>query len=505
MTFLYPIYLYGLALMAIPVIIHYFNFQRAKRVAFTNVAFLKTVKDTTNARNRLKHLLAMLARMLFIAMLSIAFAQPILPAFQSERALSSNNHVSVYFDNSFSMQNEQDGHRLLDMGMHYVEQIASAFPKNYKFQLMSNEMEGNLGYFFENDRLADKASAVSFCNIGRDLRQVYARQLEAIRLASGAEGNHIFWISDFQKGHLPDLSQLKPDSSQHLYLVHIFPNAEYNLSIDSVWLETPFVKAQENQTLKALISNHSGQLAENKVVKLFIDGNQASSATVNVPAKGQETILFNFSIPEPGAKKCQLTIEDYPVTFDNDYFFSLQVAPKIKIVSVSGTESSYIPDVYSNEAFFEVQHYLEGRLDYATLQQADIIVLSGVAQLPAGLMSAIRQAYAKGVTLAIFPAPGQSASDIASLASVGMKQIPVVPLQEGAAKHAFELQAPDVKAPFFEGVFERIAPNMAMPYNAPALEWSGAGETLLRYKSGVPFLSLFKDGAKQLYLFAGPI
>ncbi|MFW5761853.1 MAG: BatA domain-containing protein, partial [Cyclobacteriaceae bacterium] len=43
MEFLYPQFLYGLAALAIPIIVHLFNFRKAKRVYFSNNFFLKNL------------------------------------------------------------------------------------------------------------------------------------------------------------------------------------------------------------------------------------------------------------------------------------------------------------------------------------------------------------------------------------------------------------------------------------------------------------------------------
>ena len=79
MQFLYPTFLYALLALAIPIIIHLFFFRRFKKVYFTNVRFLKEIKEETSARQRLKNLLVLLMRLLAMAALVLAFAQPFLP------------------------------------------------------------------------------------------------------------------------------------------------------------------------------------------------------------------------------------------------------------------------------------------------------------------------------------------------------------------------------------------------------------------------------------------
>ena len=79
MQFLYPSFLWALLALAIPIIIHLFYFRRFKKVFFTNVKFLKEVKEETSARSRLRNLLTLLMRLGAMAALVLAFAQPFQP------------------------------------------------------------------------------------------------------------------------------------------------------------------------------------------------------------------------------------------------------------------------------------------------------------------------------------------------------------------------------------------------------------------------------------------
>ena len=64
MAFAQPLFLIALAGLAIPVIIHLFNFRRYKKVYFTNVSFIADIKQESKKRSQLKHLLILLMRLL---------------------------------------------------------------------------------------------------------------------------------------------------------------------------------------------------------------------------------------------------------------------------------------------------------------------------------------------------------------------------------------------------------------------------------------------------------
>src|SRR6187551_1622500 len=103
MLFTYPAFLFALSALSIPVIIHLFNFRRFKKIYFTNVRFLQEIKQDTRSRSRLKHLLILIARLLALAFLVFAFAQPFIPVSKSSNIATGTKHVSIYVDNSYSM------------------------------------------------------------------------------------------------------------------------------------------------------------------------------------------------------------------------------------------------------------------------------------------------------------------------------------------------------------------------------------------------------------------
>src|SRR6187551_2665809 len=113
MKFANSYFLFALLALAIPIIVHLFNFRKFKRVYFTNVRFLKEVKQDTKARNKIKNLLILCCRLFAVLFLVLAFAQPYIP--RENGAIRTGDKVlSVYIDNSFSMDAVGKNGTLLD-------------------------------------------------------------------------------------------------------------------------------------------------------------------------------------------------------------------------------------------------------------------------------------------------------------------------------------------------------------------------------------------------------
>ncbi|NNE29623.1 MAG: hypothetical protein HKN16_08295, partial [Saprospiraceae bacterium] len=125
MQFLFPGFLFALFALAIPVLIHLFYFRRFKKVYFTNVKFLKEVKEETNSRRRLRNFLILLSRLFAFAFIIFAFAQPFLPLDQEVQ--KGKKAVSVFVDNSFSMNALSEDVPLINQAKQKAREIVQGF------------------------------------------------------------------------------------------------------------------------------------------------------------------------------------------------------------------------------------------------------------------------------------------------------------------------------------------------------------------------------------------
>ena len=141
MYFLYPAFLFALLSLTIPVVIHLFNFRKYKKVYFSNVQFLKEVQERQASRRNLKERLILAARLLALLFLILAFARPYIPGAQNANA-GKQQVISVFVDNSYSMETLNREGSLLDEAKRRAKEIASDYNINDRFQLVTQDFEG---------------------------------------------------------------------------------------------------------------------------------------------------------------------------------------------------------------------------------------------------------------------------------------------------------------------------------------------------------------------------
>jgi len=104
MTFVFPILLGGLALIAVPILLHLIFRQKPRRLQFPAFRFLIKRHRTNLRKLQLRHILLLALRILLIAAICLALARPKL--FYTELNLSSDRPVAAVFilDTSYSME-----------------------------------------------------------------------------------------------------------------------------------------------------------------------------------------------------------------------------------------------------------------------------------------------------------------------------------------------------------------------------------------------------------------
>ncbi len=448
----------------------------------------------------------MAARVLAIACLVLAFAQPFL-AGKSEMGISRQGVTSLYLDNSYSMQNEENSKRYIDIATGRLGDLLGLFRNATSLQLLTNDFTAQEQTLATADKIRDRLTTIGLSHTPRTLSDVYRRQENLMARHVTAGKNQLFWFSDFQKSTVGDLSKLSVDSTNKLFLVPVQATPEKNIFVDSVWLNTPFIRELQNNILFVKVSNSGVEEAQSTVIKLYLDDAQVSTASVDVPANGSATARFNFSIKGRGYKKGRITFDDFPITFDNDYYFVLNASPVINVVHLYGQQSGgqYIENVYDNDSLFRTQSFSMSNVDVGLLRSADLVVLEGVDQPSGSIRAALDDFVKKGGSLAVIPPrePNQSAYSpfLTTLGVSGLSS------KEGTPQPV-PLNVPNKEIPFFSDVFEesiRQEANLSLPAASPTWQWGNFGSVLLSLRSGQPYLSQASVGKGKVYLFAAPL
>ena len=515
MNFLYPSFLFGLMAISVPIAIHLFNFRRTRRVFFTNVALLRNVQTETKSFRRLKHWLILACRCLFLACLVLAFAQPFIPS-KNKLGLSRQGVTSLYVDNSYSMQNERNAKRYLDIAISKLDELLTLFRNATSLQLLTNDFSAAEQQAGSAELIRDRVASIRFAHTPRTLETVYRRQRNLLSSLNPGGRNQLFWFSDFQKSTAGDLSRLKIDTTDQLFIVPLDAQSTKNIYVDSVWLSTPFIREMQNNSLNVKLTNAGKEAVKNLPIRLYLDDTQTSTASAVLAPGGSATVSLNFNVITKGYHRGRIVFEDFPITFDNQYYFVIEASPAVRIVhlydqkaSPSAGAQGYIDAVYSNDSLFVRRSFNAQNFDVGQLKETDLVVLEGVAGINGTLRTELENFVRQGGSLAIIPPANPDANSYGPFLrtlGVGSIQITSTP---GSTPSLIPVAEPDKRNPFFRDVFQQgyQAESLNMPSESPVWRWS-AGARLLTLRDGSPLLTQSKGGgqsAGSVYMMASPL
>ncbi len=474
MSLAFPSFLWALTVLSVPILIHLFNFRRTKRVYFSNNRLLKQVKQETTQQRRLKQFLVLAARLLFLFFLVIAFAQPYRPA---KEQIASGHQVVIYLDNSQSMASKvAEKLRALDDGIGRGREILNVFPAESKFKLITNDFAPFSNNFKTKSEIEDILSQLKLSPIARTFEEVKKRMdIENTSI-------DIFWISDFQQSTLGKLSSV--DSLNQWHLVPIsYGKAISNVFIDSVYRDNPFAISGEKNSITAKLRNFGTAAREEVVVKLIINAAQSASATANIEPNSYAQVVFDLPVGLRKFNAAKIVVNDFPISFDNEFYFNLNKGEKIKIVEIKNEQpTTSIEAVFGNKELFTIHSFLSTNINYSLIKEANLVVVNEITLVDNALQTTLREYQERGGLVLLIPASKPALSSYQFLVKSN-------PLLQMAKSEIQDMDKLDFQNPFFDNVFEDKATALTMPKGKKLIDWGNDPSALLKLKDGQPFLT----------------
>lgn len=476
--------LFGLFALAIPIIIHLFNFRRHKIVYFSNTATLKTIEQENAKTKKLKYIISLIMRMLFIAGLVFAFAYPYNPE-QKLKVDDADNLVAVYIDNSMSMHSQSSEISLIEDARASARKIVSNISPSQRFVLLTNSRQPDNEYPMNQDEMLmsidamqTEASPMSFNNLYENLQMIMKR--------NGFKSASLFMYSDFQD-NMMSVDGLVADSAIQLVAMPLKSDYQQNIYIDTVWLSSPILQKGLANEINVRVVNESGKDINGLPVNFEIDGKSVAFNTIDILANGRNEVAMQFVLHDSGENNATVSINDYPITFDDTYNFVLNVRPIIKIVELSaGVGDLSIKTLFSNDSLFDYQVMNPYRIDQQYLSDCQMVIVDGDADLNETMWQTIIDFANNGGSVVVFPSEVSDKSylsdDTLSISTI-------------SSHHEF-----------FSDIFVNIPNNADLPkvYKHVQIDKKRFSNTLtlISLQNGTSFFTLSKIGGGNVFSFA---
>lgn len=338
MSFLTPLFLIGLATLAVPVLIHLTQKERKSVVEFPSLMFLRKIPYESVQRRRIRDWLLLAMRLGAIAMIVIAFARPFVRGTGLAAAAGGARDIVVLVDRSYSMG--------------YSDTWASA-------QRLAAESIGNA-------TPADRISVVLFADTAevalrstpdrsRAVAEINAAQpgpgstkyAPALKLAGSllAESilprKEVIVVSDFQRGGWQPDDTLRMPGGTTITPVPVGGGQGASLALTPVaLLRSREANQPERVTVTAGVLNRTSTAASNVPIQLEIDGRVIQDLSVSAGPTASASVTFApVTITKPNTRAVvRLGTANQPVDAlprDNVFNFVLTPAAAVPVMTVS--------------------------------------------------------------------------------------------------------------------------------------------------------------------------
>ena len=480
MQFKHPEILYFLFALLIPVFIHLFQLQRFTKEPFTNVAFLKTLEIQSRRSSRIKKWLTLLMRLLALAALIIAFAQPYIATTDTAKPWE----TIVILDNSISMQAENEQGELLKSS---VRDLLENMPEKGSFSLFTQDET------FENlDRETFREIIKKIDYIGYDIPvfQLMLRVQNYVETDPSKQYS-ILWLTDLQKTQEQKMIEL-PDDLE-LTLIPLKAKISDNYSIESVK-----VVNQNKRSLELLIKiKNSGVNSENYSVSAYHDDILLGKTLVESSENLTTEVLLKLS---ENYKKITLQLDKIDrYDFDNLYYMSFQNNDKIKVLEVSDTPTFFSRIMDDEE--IEYSRVSSYQFPYDRINDYAFIVLNEIQDLPASLVQSVLTYIEDGGSLTFIPSENNTIEQVNYLfKSMNLGSI------NALKKDSLLVTKIHYNHALFNSVFEHKVENFQYPIVRSYFDISSINASpVLSFQDDRPFLVEKSIGKGHFYSFVSAL
>lgn len=419
MAFLAPIFLLGLLAAAIPIAIHLIRKEKPPKVPFSTLRFFKTTSRKQFLFQRLQQLLLMLLRAAVLGFIAFAFARPFVNESLSGFANVAPRSVMVLLDNSMSMRYDD----YADRAQEKVEDIINELRPGDEAGLIvfSENVVDVVGLTGEFDSLRTGLSQLNEESFGTTRYFPPLRLADEILAEGKFEEKTIYLVSDFYANGMNEFDgdwKLRPGVG--LVTENIRREDSVNLAVSGVKAPAFIRDGAEQDELFVRVRSFGGDRRESADVTVSVDGQEQLSRSINLSDQSETVVNVPVTFVGEGSHLGKITVADGGFSVDNDFYFSVDVLPKISVVMVNGEASNNWYDdeghwfrlaVSSDEQSpFAISSTTTNGFATRHLRDADVVVLLNAGNLNNNQSRAIQTFIEEGGSVLFAPGDRVQAS-----------------------------------------------------------------------------------------------
>mgnify|MGYP000844986081 FL=1 len=501
MSFINPAFFWAMFAIAVPIIIHLINFRRHKTLYFSNTRFLENIRKETKTKTKLKQILILIARILTIAMLVIAFAGPFIPIKQGNNDKPSGLNI-IYLDNSFSMENTGKKGKLFEQAQQIAQEIAYSSASSAKYFLITNDLLPEHQYFSDRDAFVRNINKTSISPSSYTLNEVV---LKANANVAKEQNANLYVISDMQETFVENISA-KLNDNINLIFVPLKAEKQNNIFIDSVWFESLSHRLNMSETLVARLVNNSDEAFFEQSLQLYINDSLKAVAGFNIEAGETKDVEIEYVNTQSGFIEARLEITDYPIIYDNILYFNYKVSDMTKILIINNEKSNrWLTALYASDSEnFDLKQVKLGTEQNENFNNYNLVILNSFSEISTGLSANLLEYTENGGSLIFIPDRKLKVSSINSFLNL---------FNAGnfteQSIHNTRIASIEYEHELFKNVFIKKEKQSELPIVANSHKFntftSSSVRKVLNLENNATLLAAGNYGSGKIYIISAPV
>lgn len=512
MTFLNPAILFGLIATSIPIILHFINLRKLKKVEFSTLLFLKQLQKSRIRKIKIKQWLLLLLRILIIVFLVFAFARPTLKNASFSKGAAKTTAVFL-IDNTFSMSVVTNSGSYFNISKQIAKNLLNNF--NAKDEIIILPFVNNTGIEIKPssnfDIVRKTIDELQLSYQTNTLNNVLTRASQ-ILYESKNLNKEIYILTDLQKdriynspAEIMNLSHLL--KNVNIYLIDVHEKEIKNLGIEDFKVNNQIYEKNKNISFSSVIKNYSNTKATNVVVSLFMNGKRSAQQSINLNPYESQIVNFETTLIDTGLVTATVELEDDDIVYDNKCYTALYVPSNIKILILTdyNDDAKFIKLALLNQNgnLFQITEKDLSTISSTKIEDFDAVFIIGSNKISD--KEKLKKYIENGGAVTIMPASNSSLESLKSLYKYLNLSEPINFSGNLNSFDSFTLfNKVELEHPLFENLFEdksKVKVESPEIYYYLKTQTGSTGRIIISLIDNSPFLSEYKIGNGRVLNF----
>ena len=424
LTFLAPLFLAGIAAVAVPVYLHLVQKERKEPVEFPSLMFLQRIPYRSVRRQRIRDWALLALRCLALVLLATAFARPFFRRADDVAVggAGAAREIVVLLDRSYSMGYEDRWSRA-QAGARRA--VAALGPGDRATILAFDESAEALTEPTANRARLDAAIGETSPGSSGTRYAPALRAAQQLLAASNRPRREVVIVSDFQRHGWEARDDVQLPAGTTVTPVDVSDGRTADVAVTAATLRRERSPVRDRLIAGARIANAGEAAVTNLPVRLSLNGRAVETRRIQLAPRSAATVTFT-GVPIPdGETRGTVSVASDALRADDTFYFTLSAAQELSVLVLEPSDPHANQSLYIRRALelsetppVRVTIRQVGQLGAADLAGRSLVILNDVV-FPQGesgrrLVDFVARGGGLLVVLGEHATPGAWAGDVAA-------------------------------------------------------------------------------------------